>query len=181
MKTVFLDRDGTLNIEIYPYLTHIDQLQVFDFTHEAIRLLNKHQFKTILVTNQSCVAKKLISENYLQKIHETLLSRLKAKDAHLDAIYYCPHNPEDKCFCRKPNGGMVHRAVKEHGVDLKKSYMVGDRLFDLHLGKNMGLKTVLVLTGAGEKTFKALIDYQEHPDHIADNVLEAVRWITQQS
>lgn len=180
MKTVFLDRDGTLNVEIYPYLTDVRQLQVFDFTSKAVQLLNEHQFKTVVVTNQSCVAKKLISEAYLQEIHQTLFDHLMAKNARLDAIYYCPHNPEEKCFCRKPNGGMIHRAVKEQGINLKKSFLVGDRLFDLHLGKNVGLTTVLVLTGAGKITLEKLMDHQERPDHVAENVLEAVRWIIQQ-
>lgn len=180
MKAVFLDRDGTINIEIYPYLTAITQLEIMEVSFEAIQLLNQHLFKTIVVTNQSCVGRGLIGEDELHRIHETLTVKLAEKKAFLDSIYYCPHHPDAKCFCRKPNTGMLKRAAKEHKVDFQKSFLVGDRLFDIHTGKNVGCKTILVLTGAGKETLSSLKDHHEEPDYIARDILDAARWIIQQ-
>jgi len=180
MKAVFLDRDGTINFEVPNYLTDINKLEVLEPAYEAIQLLNQHQFKTFVATNQACVGKGMLDETALKRIHNRLLEKLSEKKAFIDSVYYCPHHPDDRCFCRKPNTGMIQQAVKEHGIDPKKSFFVGDRLFDIHSGHNAGCKTVLVLTGAGKETLAALGVHHQKPTHIADNILEAVRWIITQ-
>lgn len=181
MKAVFLDRDGTINVEVPNYLTDIRYLEIIPAAYKAIQLLNQHQFKTIVITNQACVGKGLLKENELHRIHQKLKNKLSEKEAYVDSIYYCPHHTEDKCFCRKPNTGMLKRAQKEHGIDVGRSFLIGDRLFDIHTGKNAGCKTILVLTGAGQETMASLKTHQEHPDHIAKDILDAVYWIIQQS
>ncbi|MEK7790557.1 MAG: HAD family hydrolase [Deltaproteobacteria bacterium] len=180
MKAVFLDRDGTINHEEPNYLTDIRRLKIFKEAFEAIKLLNRHQFKTIVVTNQSCVARGLLKEEELIKINEKLKARLARKKAFLDSIYYCPHHPTDECLCRKPNTGLLERAVREHQIALQKSFFIGDRMFDIRAGKKGGCKTILVLTGAGRETLENLkteVPLHEHPDCISENVLDAVQWI----
>ncbi|OGQ17924.1 MAG: hypothetical protein A3B70_02045 [Deltaproteobacteria bacterium RIFCSPHIGHO2_02_FULL_40_11] len=176
MKAIFLDRDGTINVEQPQYLTSIEKLDIMDEAYDAIRLIQENHFKSIVVTNQSCVGRGLLEEPLLQKIHETMRHRLAEKKAYLDSIYYCPHRPDEGCMCRKPKTGMFEQAAREHQIDLKQSYMIGDKEFDILAGKNAGLKTVLVLTGGGENTLK-YFSKKIQPDFIAPNILEAVKWI----
>ena len=180
MKAVFLDRDGTINYEEPNYLLDLKNLKIFEEAFEAIQLLNYHGFKTIVVTNQSCVGRGLLEEQELQQINESLKQKLAERKALLDSIYYCPHHPEAKCLCRKPKLGMFEQAVKEHKINLKKSFVIGDREFDIHAGKAAGCKTILVLTGAGQQTQKTLTRPTDQPDFIADTILEAVQWIIRQ-
>lgn len=181
MKAVFLDRDGTINREEPNYLTDIRKLKIFKEAFKAIQLLNQHQFKTIVVTNQSCVNKGLLKEEKLHKINDLMKKRLSNKKAFLDSIYYCPHTPFDQCSCRKPKAGMFEQAVKDHAIDLEKSFMVGDRMFDMESGKNLEIKTILVLTGAGKETQEVLKTGSFEPHFIANHILEAVEWIIEKS
>ncbi|MBI3017807.1 MAG: D-glycero-beta-D-manno-heptose 1,7-bisphosphate 7-phosphatase [Deltaproteobacteria bacterium] len=180
MKAVFLDRDGTINHEEPNYLLDLKKLKIFDESFEAIQLLNKNGFKAIVVTNQSCVGRGLLEEQELQQINSALKQNLAKRKALLDSIYYCPHHPEDQCPCRKPKLGMFHQAVKEHNINLKKSFVIGDREFDIHAGKAAGCKTILVLTGAGQQTLKLLTKPTDQPDFIAPHILEAVQWVIRQ-
>ena len=182
MKAVFLDRDGTINVEMPDYLTDLKKLRIIQSAYKAIGLLNQYRFKTIIVTNQSCVRRGLLEEKELHRIHEKLEKRLALQGARLDSIYYCPHIPDDGCDCRKPKTGLLKRAVADHGIDLKKSFLVGDRFFDIDTGKRGGCKTVLVLTGAGEKTWADLKtkSVQEQPDYVATDILQAAQWIIRQ-
>jgi histidinol phosphatase-like enzyme len=99
---------------------------------------------------------------------------LAEQGAHLDALYYCPEMPESGSRCRKPETGMMEQAAREHHIDLKRSYMVGDMVKDIEMGRRAGAKTVLVLTGYGQEAREKV-----QPDHIARNLIEAVSWIEQ--
>ena len=178
MKAVFLDRDGTINVEEPNYLTDIRKLKIFDEAFIAIQLFNCQGFKTIVVTNQSCVGRGVLQEKELIKINTQLQKTLAKKNAHLDSIYYCPHTPDDQCLCRKPKIGLLQRAVQEHHVNLEKSFFIGDREFDIYAGKAAGCKTVLVLTGAGKQMLER---FSLKPDFIATHLLEAAQWVIQQS
>lgn len=180
MKAVFLDRDGTINREEPNYLTDIRKLKIFKESYKAIQLLNQHKFKTIIVTNQSCVNRGLLKEETLIRINELLKHRLAKKQAFLDSIYYCPHIPQDECSCRKPKSGLFEQAIKDHQITLQESFVIGDRLFDMNAGKNLEIKTILVLTGAGKETLKTLKDSDFKPHFIAKHILEAVQWIIEQ-
>ena len=150
---VFIDRDGVLNQEI-GYITAFDQLKIFPFAKEAIDIIKKCGYQCIVVTNQSAVARGLVSEEAIQGIHQQMQEEL-----FFDAIYYCPHYPpgilegdagnpyRTVCMCRKPQPGLIIQAAHEHGIDLAYSFMVGDRRIDIEAGKNAMLKTVLVKTG----------------------------------
>lgn len=176
---VFLDRDGTINEEV-EYLNDPEALRLIPGAGKAIRLLNKAGVLAIVVTNQAGVGRGYFVEARVNAIHEQLAKQLAAHGARLDAIYYCPHHPDERCACRKPKPGMLKRAAEEHGIDLGRSFAVGDKVSDLDAGCRVGCRTVLVLTGYGigaKEHFKSS-NYQ--PDFIAQNLLEAVQWILAQ-
>jgi len=172
-KAVFLDRDGTICKDV-SYLSRVEDLRLFPFAAEAIRFLNKNDFLVCLVTNQSGVGRGYFDENTLREIHAQLVKELQRGGAHLDAIYFCPHAPEDECLCRKPQTKMIERAVEEFQIDLKNSWMIGDKSIDVETGLNAKTKTAFVLTGYGAREVETM---QVKPDLVGENLLEAVRLI----
>lgn len=177
-KAVFLDRDGTINKEA-DNLRDVRQLKIFPGIPRAIRILNSLGYLVIVATNQPVVARGWITEKKLKEIHTVLVKRLAREGAKINAIYYCPHHPNAnvkkyriKCKCRKPNIGMVMRAKKDFNVDLKKSFMIGDTMPDIVMGKRAKLKTILVKTGAAKRNDRG---YSAKPDFILKNLLEAVK------
>ena len=172
-SAAFLDRDGTI-CEDVNYLSRPEQIKLFPFASEAVRLLNENNFLVILITNQSGIARGFFDENALREIHEKLVSELFKQDAKLDAIYFCPHNSVDNCACRKPKAGMIEQAAKDFSIDLKNSWMIGDKWIDVETGFRAGTKTALVLTGYGQKDNQKL---ERKPDIIAENLFETVEKI----
>ncbi len=152
---VFFDRDGTINTEI-DFLTRPQEVQLIPQAARAIREANELGVKVLVITNQSGIARGLITESDLSAIHERLIELLRREGARLDGIYYCPHHPDyglppykKVCNCRKPQTGMLERAAREHKIDLRKSFVIGDRCIDMMAGKSAGCGTALVLTGYG--------------------------------
>jgi D-glycero-D-manno-heptose 1,7-bisphosphate phosphatase len=172
-KAVFLDRDGTI-CEDSNYLSRVEDLRVFPFAAEAIRRLNENDFLTVLITNQSGIARGFFDEKTLSEIHEKLIADLAEHGAKLDAINFCPHNADNNCLCRKPKIGMIEQAVQDFSIDLETSWMIGDKMIDMETGFNAKTKTALVLTGYGQSEIKKL---REKPDVVADNLLFAVKEI----
>ena len=181
---VFLDRDGTLNEEA-GYLNHVDRMKLIDGAAEAVRLLNRHGLKTVVVSNQAGVARGYFPEELLPHLHDRLRALLKEQGAELDAIYYCPHHPDvgdppyrQDCDCRKPGLGMIRRAEKELSVDARCSYMVGDKISDVEFGKKAGCKSILLLTGYGKGEWEYHQSrLNDEPDYIATDLLDAAKWI----
>ena len=171
---VFLDRDGTL-IEEVNYLARPEGLKLFPFAAEAVRLLRENGFLVILITNQSGVGRGYFNENDLRDIHAKLIAGLAIENAKLDAIYFCPHAPENDCDCRKPQTGMIRQATDDFSIDLENSWTIGDKAIDVETGFNAKTKTALVLTGYGAKELKKT---SKKPDLIAENLLEAVNIIS---
>lgn len=176
---VFLDRDGTIN-ESRGYITRVEELTLLPYSAEAIRLLNKLGLKAIVITNQSGVARGLLTEEKLREINEYMGRHLRTKEARLDGVYYCPHHPlygnenyRKDCFCRKPNPGMVFKAAAYFLIDPKKSYVVGDKREDIELATRVGAKSILVLTGMGKETLQREVK----PSYVAAHLLEAACWI----
>jgi D-glycero-D-manno-heptose 1,7-bisphosphate phosphatase len=181
---IFFDRDGTLCDEV-GYLNHLSRLRIFPFAVDAIRLANRGGFLAVLVTNQAGVARGYFPEALVGEVHQHLESRLSDGGARLDGIYYCPHHPtageppyRQSCECRKPKAGLLRRAEAEHGADLRRSYVIGDRYHDLELAWSVGARGVLVRTGygAGELVHGAPA-WSRPPDMVADHALEAVERI----
>jgi D-glycero-D-manno-heptose 1,7-bisphosphate phosphatase len=182
-KAVFLDRDGTLNIDV-GYPSRYDQIEVYPQSFEAVKRLNREGFLAVVVTNQSGVGRGLLTEEDLKDIHARLTSSFIRHEARLDAIYYCPHYAlsEDpryrkECDCRKPRPGLARQAAADLGIDLTSSYMIGDKTEDVLFGMNIGAVPVLVLTGADGESQSKLRDQNLAPAHIAAGILEAVDWI----
>ncbi|HXG86244.1 MAG TPA: D-glycero-beta-D-manno-heptose 1,7-bisphosphate 7-phosphatase [Pyrinomonadaceae bacterium] len=172
-SAVFIDRDGTL-IEEANYLVRPEQLKLFPFAAEAIRLLNENGFLVLLITNQSGIGRGFFDENALREIHEKLDSDLAEQNAKIDQIYFCPHSPNDDCDCRKPKTGMIRQATGDFSIDLENSWTIGDKTIDVETGFNAGTKTALVLTGYGIAEKEKL---NEKPDLVAENLLEAAKII----
>ncbi len=169
-KAVFLDRDGTL-IEEVNFLHRLEDLRYFAFTDEAVKRLKEKGFLVIVVTNQSGIARGKYTVEDMHRIHEQIQTDLTEK---LDAFYFCPHMPDAGCRCRKPRLGMIEFALNDFPIDLKDSWMIGDKVLDVELGLNAGLKTALVRTGYGENHQHEL---PRCPDLIAENLLAAVEKI----
>jgi D-glycero-D-manno-heptose 1,7-bisphosphate phosphatase len=184
---VFIDRDGTISEEV-GYVNHLSRFKIYPWTAAAIRNLNQGGLKAIVVTNQAGVARGYFAENLIHEVHQKLSHELSRDGARLDAIYYCPHHPSagkppylQDCNCRKPKPGMVLRATDEFQIDLKKSYVIGDRYGDIELAHNAGTKSILVLSGYGMGEY----EYQRNhwsiqPDWVAKNLLEATEIILKQ-
>lgn len=150
-KAAFLDRDGVIN-QSGPdggYITRWEDFLILPGVPEAIALLNQAKFLVIVVTNQRCVAKGLLSTAGLEDIHNKMTSQLAAEGARIDAVYYCPHGSDQSCSCRKPAPGMLLTAAKEHHLDLTNSWMIGDTDSDMEAGRRAGCKTLKITTDPG--------------------------------
>lgn len=145
-KAIFLDRDGTLNVEV-DYLHETDKLVFIDGTFQALRLLKAHGYKLIVISNQSGIGRGYYKKQDVEQLHHYMNAILSRHHAAIDAFYYCPHVEQDKCLCRKPHTGLIERAVAEWNIDLEQSYMVGDKESDLMTAFNAGCKYALVLSG----------------------------------
>ena len=150
---------------------------LFRSTGQAIRRINESGMKAILVTNQSGVGRGYFTEATVAEVHAVLNAELARWNAALDAIYYCPHAPEDGCACRKPLPGMLHKASMDLNIDLARSYMIGDRYLDMRMARDVGAKGVLVRTGDGSKELENRRHEEMQPDYIADNLMTAVEAI----
>jgi D-glycero-D-manno-heptose 1,7-bisphosphate phosphatase len=179
-----MDRDGTV-IEERGYLDRLDALSLFPWTADAIRLLNRAGFATVIVTNQAAVARGIIDEEFVATVHGEIDARLGT--ARIDAYYYCPHLAEapieryrQACACRKPQAGMIDRACRDLDIDPSRSVMVGDRWLDVACGRRAGTRALLLRSGYGARE-------EEHPpadvqaDAILNNLMEAVGWILRSS
>lgn len=174
---VFLDRDGTIAEEM-GYVNHVDRLQIFPYAAEAIRCLNQAEIRVIVVTNQSGVARNIFPESLVHEVHKKMVAELAAAGAWIDAIYFCPHKSEDVCECRKPNPGMLDHAAREHGLDLARSWVVGDRYADLEMAYAAGARGILVMTGYGRGEYELhRTAWPRQPDLVTENLKDAVRHI----
>jgi len=168
---VFLDRDGTINVD-HGYVGSSDKLEFIPGVFEALRELRREGFLLVVVTNQSGISRGYYSETDYLKLNRTFLEKLMEEGVIVDRVYYCPHHPDDNCYFRKPNPGMVEKALNELNIDMGRSYVVGDKVSDIELGKKAGLKTVMVMTGNGREHIKKC-----SPDYRAEDLLEASRLI----
>lgn len=183
-RAVFLDRDGVLCTE-EGYLSDARQLRLIHGAADAISLFNQNGLAAVVITNQSGVARGFFTEETVASVNRAMQERLEAQGAHLDAVYYCPHHPDGvvakyrmRCECRKPATGLLRQAADECNLDLKRSYLVGDKLSDLECARRAGMKGILVRTGHGAEECR-LIDRtpEVQPWLIAADLLEAAQWI----
>jgi D-glycero-D-manno-heptose 1,7-bisphosphate phosphatase len=173
-KAAFLDRDGVINRKAETedeYITRWEEMHILPGVVEAIALLNRSGFRVIVVTNQRCVAKGFLTSNELESVHRRMCQELAAMGAVIDEVYYCPHEEQPPCGCRKPEPGMLLEAANEYEVDLTSSWMIGDSEKDVEAGKSAGCRTARILRSHACSSGK--------PDVLATSLLEAVQQILQ--
>src|SRR5262245_46311963 len=172
-RAIFMDRDGTVSEEI-GYMYDAGLYKVFSYAGPAIRKINEHGMKAVLITNQSGVGRGYFDEASVGKVHTILQAELAAHQAKLDAIYICPHHPDAGCDCRKPNPGMLLQAQRELDIDLTRSFVIGDKYIDIETAHNVGARGVLVLTGFGQNEREKHRTSLHQPDLVVRNLTEAV-------
>jgi D,D-heptose 1,7-bisphosphate phosphatase len=181
-KAIFLDRDGTINVE-NGHINKPSDFDLLDQSGDAIRLINKSKFLAICVTNQPVIARGECTFKELEEIHNTMEFKLGLKGAYLDHIYFCPHHTDKgfrgeieklkiNCDCRKPNPGMLINAVKDFNLNLNECWLIGDSAADIGAASNAGCKSILL-----KKTTKEKTEMRYKPNQIKTNIYEAVQYI----
>jgi D-glycero-D-manno-heptose 1,7-bisphosphate phosphatase len=170
-RAAFLDRDGVINVKAPEgqYVTRWEEVRFLPGVAAAISRLNKSGFRVIVISNQRCVAKGLVTSAEVEALHRKICKELADLGAVIDAVYFCPHDTEPPCDCRKPAPGMLLQAAKDHQIDLGASWMIGDSVADVAAGKNAGCKTVLL-----SRTAKSSAGA---PDLLAESLLDATEKI----
>jgi len=171
-KAVFLDRDGTIAKDVH-YCRRVEDFEILPHVPEAIRLLNQEGYKVVVITNQSGIARGYFSEATLSLIHRKMVATLERAGAHIDAVYVCPHHPDEGCDCRKPSPTLAIRAVADIGIALDQSYMIGDDPKDVKAGRAAGCRTILLAADPAQQRE----DLQGICDHAAADLFDAVGWL----
>lgn len=169
VKAVFLDRDGTINLNKDGYIHKIKDFEFTPGALSALKKISKTDYKIIILTNQSGIGRSYYRENDMRALHRWFARELRKNSVRIDKIYYCPHHPDDNCLCRKPRIGMLLTAAKDFGISLNKSWMVGDSERDIIMGKMANLKTIQI--GNKDKNSNT------RPHHYAESLMDAVNYI----
>ena len=168
-NAVILDRDGVIvDDTCHPH--KIEDFKLIPKAVEGLKLLK--DYKLIIITNQSGIGRGIYTVENFVEFNNHLLDELKKHGIKIEKTYYCPHKPEDNCDCRKPKIKLLKSAEKDFNINLKKSFIIGDRKSDIELGKNAGSKTILVLSGNGINAKDEI-----NPDYVAKDLLDATKWI----
>ena len=173
-KAIFLDRDGTLNPDP-GYISNPDDFELFPGVPEALVKLQTAGYKLVIITNQSGIARGLITPEQLDAVHQKMLSLFVPYNIKIEGIYHCPHHPDfpsedgiSVCNCRKPAPGMIYKAIEDLNIEPNESFMIGDKLSDVELGINSGVSSIKIGTAREEK----------HPEiPFFATLADAVNWI----
>jgi D-glycero-D-manno-heptose 1,7-bisphosphate phosphatase len=182
LKIVFVDRDGVINKDRSNYVKKWPEFEFLPGSLDALKLLNLNGYHIIIITNQSAVNRRMVTEAGLHEIHEKMKAAVVDHGGSIEAIYYCPHVPEDGCNCRKPEPGLIYRAQADYGLDLSRICMIGDSLKDIRCARRAGCgRVILVRTGHGKEAESLCRDAGMVADHVADDLMAAVRWLIGES
>lgn len=171
-RAIFLDRDGTINEDVGDLFSQ-DKLEFIPRAIESLKLLQE-QFELFIVTNQSGIGKKHFSEKEYLEFDAYFQELLWQEGIKIEKTYYCPHMREEGCICHKPQTFFLKKAEREYGIDLAKSYVIGDHPHDTEMGDRVGAKSIYLLTGHGPKHRKEIVT---SPSYIANDLYEAAMWI----
>jgi len=177
MKAIFLDRDGVINRDP-GFGDYIKSWEEFDFLPgaiEAIKKLNKNNYEIFIISNQAGVGRGIYSQSSLDDVTKNMVREIESQGGYIRSINYCTHKPDEGCPCRKPKTGMIENATKGLDIDFKNTYFIGDTKLDIGAGKNMGCKTILLLTGKVNPSDIKNLEYQ--PDFVKNSLKEAVEWV----
>ncbi|OGT38255.1 MAG: D-glycero-beta-D-manno-heptose-1,7-bisphosphate 7-phosphatase [Gammaproteobacteria bacterium RIFCSPHIGHO2_12_FULL_38_14] len=178
MSFVILDRDGVINYDSSEYIKTPAEWVPIPGSLEAIALLNRAGFEVLIATNQSGVARGHYTHEMLNQIHEKFLQLLTLQGGRVKEIFYCPHHPDDDCFCRKPKPGMLHQMREKYAIPLAETFFVGDSLVDIEAARAAQCRPLLVLTGRGRSTQRKLSPEYDVPTFI--DLAEAASFIIEQ-
>lgn len=175
---VILDRDGVINVDSDAYIKSVAEWLPIEGSLQAIASLYQQGYSIIVITNQSGIARGLFSIDILQAMHDKMRTLVNAAGGKIEAIYFCPHGPDQQCNCRKPGTGLYQQFAQDYSVDLSTVYAVGDSYRDIEAARNCGAKPLLVKTGKGLKT---LTSHPELTEPVFENLYEACQYILAQS
>lgn len=173
--TVLIDRDGVINRNRNDYVKSWEEFEFLPGSLAALKSLAQQRAQVIVVTNQSVVGRGIISLDELEEIHARMRQEIERRGAYIDAVFCCPHAPEEGCSCRKPQPGMLAEALELFEIDTQRCYVVGDSYNDLLAARALGLPFILVLTGRGRHELARQSGCS--PSFIASDLQAAVRWI----
>ena len=179
-KLIFIDRDGVINKDPggwtkYNYVTKRDEFFFIDGSIKALKKLKEAGYKICLISNQGGISKGYFTQEDLDRLNEHMLEEIKKGGGEIDGLYYCPHHDRDNCECRKPKTGLIEQALRKKSVDIKNTFIIGDSMQDIEVGKRMGMKTILVLSG--KTPLAETKNWQVQPDCIKKDLLTAVEWV----
>ncbi|HEX4045794.1 MAG TPA: D-glycero-beta-D-manno-heptose 1,7-bisphosphate 7-phosphatase [Gammaproteobacteria bacterium] len=154
MSFIILDRDGVINFESTAYIKSPAEWLPIPGSLEAIAYLNRAGFRVLIATNQSGIGRGYYDVDMLDAIHEKLMRELAMVGGYVEEIFFCPHHPEDGCFCRKPQPGLIYNLQKKYSVNLAETFFIGDSLVDMQAAKTTGCRPLLVLSGNGQSAIE---------------------------
>lgn len=170
-KTIFLDRDGVINKEVN-YLFKIDdfifQKGIFNACNHFIEL----NYELIIITNQSGISRGLYSEKDYEKLTDWMIKQFKERNINILDVFHCPHSPSSMCNCRKPKPGLFNQATNKHNIDLKKSWMIGDKETDVGAANNAGINNTILVRG-----FHKIDESNSKATYILDSIDQSVKYI----
>jgi len=174
-RVVFLDRDGVICKDRDDYVKSWDEFVWLPKAKEALKRLNDNYYMTIVVTNQAGVGRGITSQQAVEDIHKRMVREASQTGGKIEAVYYCPHKPEDKCDCRKPKAGLLLKAARDFAFNPKKSYLVGDKISDIEAGHHLGCTTIIIKNGENRGNSMG----KNRADYTASDLSEAVDLILQ--
>jgi len=178
---LFTDRDGVINLDfIGDYIKKWEEFEFLPGVLDSLKRIKDNQFRTILISNQAGIGDGKYKEVELNDITERMLKEIENHGGKIDAVYYCLHGKEAGCDCRKPKTGLFENAAREWKFDPRKTFYIGDKLADMQAGAAYGLRTVMVLTGWGEREYK-LVPADIKPDLIAKDFAEAIDFVLRET
>ena len=180
-KAIFIDRDGVINKDPggwtkYDYVTDWKEFFFIPGALEALRILKESGIRVVVISNQAGVNKGYFSREELDTVNKKMVDEIEKEGGRLEEVYYCVHTDEENCDCRKPKTALIDKAAKKYAIELKKTFFLGDTRLDVAAGKKAGAKTILLLSG--KTTREEAKSWEEKPDYIFGDLLDAVKWIT---
>lgn len=176
-RAVFLDRDGVINVNRPDHVKSWDEFVFLPNALTALAKLAASDFRVIVTTNQSAIARGLVAEETVRAIHARMIADVTRAGGRIDAVYFCPHHPDDKCACRKPQVGLFLQAARDFAIDFTRSFVIGDAFSDVAAALAIGAQPILVLTGRGRAQYAEMVANNHAQQRIADDLLGAVEWI----
>jgi D-glycero-D-manno-heptose 1,7-bisphosphate phosphatase len=173
-SAVFLDRDGVINENRSDYVKSWDEFIFIDDVFEPLRLLARDHRAIVVVSNQSAVGRGLMPKEAVESIHHRMLAEVHRRGGRIDAVYFCPHHPDEGCNCRKPRPGLLLQAARDLDIDLAQSWLIGDSVSDVEAALAVGCRPVFVLTGRGREQLRLLRSRGYHNVPEVRSLAEAV-------